>query len=316
MEYRDLGRTGIRVSRLCFGSLTLSPLQVNLNVKEGAGLIERAMERGVNFLDTAELYDNYEYIKEAMKGKPRDRLVLATKTYAYTGEMAKESLKKALNETGLGYIDIFMLHEQESGLTLKGHHEAIEYFLKAREKGYIRAFGVSTHHVECVRAALEWDEIQVIHPIVNLRGLGIMDGSVDDMLEAVKAARDRGKGIYAMKPLGGGNLIRNFRECLEFVLGIPHIDSIAIGMQCDQELEANLAMFEGRPVDTETEAALSARERRLLIEPWCEGCGSCVSACRQGALYLSDGKAHVNRDRCILCGYCAANCGNFYIKVV
>ena len=146
-----MGRTGIRVSRLCFGSLTLSPLQANLSVKEGAGLIERAMERGVNFLDTAELYDNYEYIGEVMKGKPRDRLIIATKTYAYTGGMAKESLKKALNETGLDYIDIFMLHEQESGLTIKGHYEAIEYFLKARENGYIRAFGVSTHHVECVQ---------------------------------------------------------------------------------------------------------------------------------------------------------------------
>ena len=143
-----------------------------------------------------------------------------------------------------------------------------------------------------------------------------MDGGVEDMLEAIRSAHDCGKGIYAMKPLGGGNLIGDFRECLEFVLGIPHIDSIAIGMQCDQELEANLALFEGRPVDTETEAALLARERRLLIEPWCEGCGSCVSACRQGALCLVDGKAHVMRDRCILCGYCAANCGNFFIKVV
>jgi aryl-alcohol dehydrogenase-like predicted oxidoreductase len=316
MEYRDLGRTELRVSRLCFGSLTLSPLQANLGLKEGAGLIVAAMERGVNFLDTAELYDNYRYIKDAMRGRPRDSLIIATKTYAYSREMARESLEKALRETGLHYIDIFMLHEQESALTLKGHREAIEYFLQAKEKGYIRAFGVSTHHVECVRAAALLEEIQVIHPIINIKGLGIADGSVEDMLAAIGLAHDRGKGIYAMKPLGGGNLIGNYRECFEFVLGIPHISSIAVGMQCIEELETDIAIFENRPVDPKAGAVLSTRRRSLIIEPWCEGCGDCVLACGQGALYLKDGKACVRQEMCILCGYCAAKCKNFYIKVV
>jgi aryl-alcohol dehydrogenase-like predicted oxidoreductase len=316
MEYNYLGETGFRVSRLCFGSLTISPLQANLTVEEGAGLIQRAMDRGINFLDTAELYGNYKYIRAAMKGRSRESLIVATKTYAYTAEMAEESLRKALNETGLEYIDIFMLHEQESALTLKGHYEAIKYFLGAKEKGYIGAFGVSTHHVECVRAASQWDEIQVIHPIVNIKGLGIMDGGVHDMLKAVKAAHDRGKGIYAMKPLGGGNLSGSFRGCLGFVLGIPYIDSIAVGMQCDRELRVNTAIFENRPVETAAEEYLSTRKRTLLIEPWCEGCGSCVEVCRQGALYLKDGKANIRQDMCILCGYCAAKCKNFYIKVI
>ncbi|MGI6703421.1 MAG: aldo/keto reductase [Clostridia bacterium] len=316
MEYRDLGQTGLKVSRLCFGSLTLSPLQANLGVKEGAGLIAGAMERGINFLDTAELYDNYGYIKEAMKGRPRSSLIIATKTYAYSRKMARESLEKALKEMGLDYIDIFMLHEQESALTLKGHREAMEYFLKAKDKGYIRAFGVSTHHVECVRAATEMEEIQVIHPLVNIRGLGIADGSVEDMLTAIGKAHYRGKGIYAMKPLGGGNLIENPKECFDFVLGIPHISSVAVGIQSVEELETDIAIFENRPVDPGTESALSARRRRLLIEPWCEGCGSCVSVCSQGALYLKDGKACVRQELCILCGYCAVRCKNFFIKVV
>ncbi len=316
MEYRYLGQTGLKVSRLCFGSLTISRLQANLPIAEGSGLIGKAMDRGINFLDTAELYDNYEYIKEAMKGRPSGSLIIATKTYAYSREMAEKSLRKALDGLGLDHIDLFLLHEQESELTLKGHYQAIEYFLRAREKGYISAFGVSTHHVECVKAAAGWDEIQVIHPIVNTRGLGITDGSIQDMLKAIETAHNKGKGIYAMKPLGGGNMSGSFRECFDYVLGISHISSIAVGMQCQEELETNVAIFENRPVDPEIEIVLSGRKRRLLIEPWCEGCGNCVSACRQGALYIQDQKAAVKPELCTLCGYCAAKCKNFYIKVV
>lgn len=316
MEYNDLGTTGLRVSRLCFGSLTISPLQANLDIKKGAELIRRAMDLGVNFLDTAELYDNYGYIREAMKGRPREDLIITTKTYAYTEELARNSLEKALRETGFEYIDIFMLHEQESDQTLKGHYEAIEYFLRAKDKGYIRAFGVSTHHVACVRAASFMEEIQVIHPIVNVKGLGIADGGIKDMLQAIECAHSMGKGIYGMKPLGGGNLIEDTKECFDFVLGLPGIASIAVGMQCTEELEANIAIFEGRTPDKGVQDALSARKRKLFIDPWCEGCGNCVSACGQNALYLVDGKARVKGDLCILCGYCAAKCEYFYIKVI
>ena len=316
MEYRRLGKTGIKVSRLCFGSLTISPLQANLSAADGARLIQEAMDRGVNFLDTAELYDNYRHIREAMRGKPRDKLVIATKTYAYTREMAEKSLKKAMNEIKTDHIDLFLLHEQESELTLKGHSEAMEYFINARDKGYISAFGVSTHHIECVRAAAKLDEIEVIHPIVNIRGLGIADGGVEEMLLAVERAADCGRGIYAMKPLGGGNINRDFRRCMDFVLKIPHVDSIAVGMQCIEELEANLAFFENRPVDKKTADMLAGRKRRLIIEPWCEGCGSCIEACSQGALHIIDGKAAARQDMCTLCGYCAARCRNFYIKVI
>lgn len=311
-----MGTTGLRVSKLCFGSLTISPLQANLDIKEGAALIRRAMELGVNFLDTAELYDNYLYIKEAMRGKPRKDLIVTTKTYAYTKELAQKSLEKALEETGLGYIDVFMLHEQESAMTLKGHYDAIKYFLYAKDKGYIRAFGVSTHHVECVRAASRMEEIQVIHPIVNMKGLGIADGNIGDMLQAIEYAHSKGKGIYGMKPLGGGNLIEDAKQCFDFVLGIPNIASIAVGMQCIEELEANIAMFENRRVKKGIQLTLSSRKRRLFIDPWCEGCGDCVTACSQGALYLRNGKACVREDMCILCSYCAAKCEYFYIKVI
>jgi len=63
-----------------------------------------------------------------------------------------------------------MLHEQESRLTLKGHREALEYYISMKEKGIIKAVGVSTHNVEVVEACCEMPEVDVIHPIVNKAG--------------------------------------------------------------------------------------------------------------------------------------------------
>mgnify|MGYP001260788705 CR=1 FL=1 len=90
MERVFLGDTGIKVSRLCFGSLTITPFQANLPIKEGAELIKYAYSKGVNFLDTAELYDNYDYIREALKDINRNDFVITTKCYAYDKKTAEE----------------------------------------------------------------------------------------------------------------------------------------------------------------------------------------------------------------------------------
>ena len=264
MKLIQLGNTDIIVSKLCFGSLTISPLQSNLSVKEGVEVIEEAFNQGINFIDTAELYNNYNYIREAISGK-RTETVISTKCYAYSREGAEKSLIKALKELNTDYIDIFSLHEQESQHTLRGHSEAIEYFISAREKGYIRAFGISTHHVSGVYAALDYDDIQIIHPIYNKAGLGIVDGTEKDMRKAIEMAYNEGKGIYSMKPLGGGNLINDVEESIGFVINNPNIHSIAIGMQSVEEVKYNSLLLKGKPVPEDLKNIVS-RKRKLLID--------------------------------------------------
>lgn len=315
MEYEILGNTGIKVSKLCFGSLTLSPLQSNLSISQGAELISKAFEKGVNFIDTAELYDNYEYIKKAIKGR-RKEFILSTKCYAYTKEGAKESLNKALKELNTDYIDIFSLHEQEDEYTIMGHWEAIEYFLKAKEKGFIRTFGISTHNISAVKASLKHDEIAVLHPIYNKAGLGIVDGTTEEMKNAIADAYKKGKGIYSMKPLGGGNLMDSAEDCIKFVLNDKHIHSVAIGMQNTDEIDFNVAVIEGYEPSNELKSRLGNRKRKLLIDFWCEGCGACADACGQKAIRIIDGKAFVDMDKCVLCGYCSRYCKQFCIKVI
>lgn len=315
MDYRILGQTGLRVSRLCFGSLTIGPLQACLPEKEGAEVIVEAMDRGVNFIDTAELYKTYHYIKRALKGR-RSSIIISTKCYAYSEEGAEKSLMQALKELDTDYIDVFSLHEQESEHTIKGHYDAIEYFLKAKEKGLIRSIGISTHSIAAVKAALKYNAIEVIHPIVNMKGLGIIDGGIDDMLKAVEAASLAGKGIFSMKPLGGGNLLHASRQCFDFVLSKDYIHSVAVGMQSREEVVNNALIFENKCVPEEIERSVHKKSRRLHIDFWCTGCGSCIPKCSQGAICLENNRAVVDSGKCVLCGYCSAYCKDFCIKIV
>ena len=315
MDIRELGSTGIRVSRVCLGTLTMGPLQADIGVERGAELIKHAVEMGVFFLDTAELYGTYEHLHSAMRGIPRQSVVIASRCYAYTYDGMRRSLERALTELGTDYIDIFGLHEQESRLTLKGHADAIQCLLDAKQEGLIRATSVSTHTVEVVRAVSTMREIDVVHPIFNKRGIGIIDGNTAEMADAIHAASRRGAGVYSMKPLGGGHLFREVPEAIQWVLGHDSVHSMAIGAKSSDELDADVAIASGLKVPDEVLRYL-AGEKHLLIEEWCSKCGACVESCSHGALKLGAGRAEVDATKCVLCGYCVAYCRDFCIKVV
>ncbi|MCR1897951.1 aldo/keto reductase [Irregularibacter muris] len=315
MEYNELGKTGMKVSKLCFGGLTVGPLQANLSPEEGGKIIARAMEEGVNFIDTADLYHTYFHIKKAMEYSKKE-LIISTKSYDYEKSGAEKNFLKALNQLGRDYIDIFMLHEQESLLTIQGHWEAMEYFIGQKDKGNIRAVGISTHRVEAVYAAADIPELDIIHPIININGIGIDDGSREDMEEAIAYAKGKGKGIYGMKPLGGGNLLHNIEKCFDYILGLDTLDSIAVGMQSEEEVLYNVHRFNGQAIPSWIKNNIDKKPRKLLVDFWCEGCGNCERKCTHDAIKVVDGKAQVDREKCVLCGYCGAYCPQFCIKVI
>lgn len=314
MIYRQLGSTGKLVSRLCFGTLTMGPFQRNLSVKDGAALLERAFSHGVNFLDTAEIYETYPHVKEAVRLK--EDVVVCTKSYSYDEATAEASFRKAVEGIGREYIDVFLLHEQESGLTIRGHEKAIEYFLRKKEEGLIGAVGLSTHYIGCMKAALSHPELEVLFPLINKKGVGIADGTPGEMLEVIDDARVHGRGIIAMKPLGGGHLISEREEALEFILGLGSVDTVAMGMQSFDEVDYNCAVFSGEVPDPALKERLGKVRRRMLIQDWCQGCGTCVSACRNHAISMVGGIARIDYDKCATCGYCARACPEFNIKVI
>ena len=315
MELRKLGKSGLQVSRLGFGALTVGPLQAGLSPTEGGKVIGAALDAGVNFIDTAELYGTYPHILAGLSGHTGE-VVIASKSYAYEYGAMEASVYSACRALNRDYIDLFSLHEQTSRLTLKGHRPALEFLIKAKERGLIRAIGVSTHTVEVVRAAALIEEIDVIHPIINRQGLGILDGTVDDMLAAIRLAAETGKGIYGMKALGGGHLGRDAAQAFSWLLAVPNIASVVVGMQSIDEVAVNCALFTGCNPQPEQAAVVAAQQRRLLIEEWCVGCGKCVARCPMGALTLMGDRATVDHSRCVLCGYCASVCSEFCLKVI
>ncbi len=332
MQYNELGQSGLSVSRLCFGTLTIGPSQAALCDDEAASLIVYSLNKGINFLDTAELYDNYDVIRKVLRQCSR-RPVIATKTYAYTRQQAQASFDLARKKLDTDCIDIFLLHEQESMLTMAGHHEAFSFMLELKEKGLVRAIGLSTHAIEPVRALADaksshnsiWHKHQlepgayryadIIHPLINLRGIGILDGSAGEMITACRQAQSTGLGLYGMKALGGGHLLPVYCEAMAFMMDLEFLSSVAVGMQSQDEIDTNLSVFSGLPVSDKQVKQAMRKKRQLRIEDWCSGCGKCVERCGEDALYMLRDKAHVNQQKCVYCGYCASVCREFAIKI-
>lgn len=314
MQYRPLGKSGISVSRLCFGTLTMAPMQQNLSPEKGAELLVYAYEKGVRFLDTADLYDTYPHIRRALVDAPD--YIISTKAYCWDEKTAGEALERAFRGLGRDYVDIFMLHEQESLHTLRGHEEALDYLVRQKELGHIGAVGVSTHFAGCVKAAARFPQIEIVHPLINIGGIGIQDGPRELMEENIRFVRDNGRGIFAMKPLGGGHLIQDSYSAMSYLVNAEWADSIAVGMQSFEEIDANVALFNGDANARELMEKLHGRSRRVMVHDWCEGCGRCAERCGQHAVAIVDGRAVIDQNKCVFCGYCARVCPQFCIKVV
>ncbi|HEX2954874.1 MAG TPA: aldo/keto reductase [Bacillota bacterium] len=314
MIYQVLGKSRFEVSRLCFGVLTMGPLQANFPVAKGAHLLKLAREAGVNFFDTAEYYRTYPYLKAAFSGD--DRVIIATKSYAATWDEMRVSVERARKELNLDRIPIFLLHEQASAASFRGHQGAWEYLVDARSRGIVGAIGLSTHTIEAVRVASACPELDVIHPLFNKAGWGLMEGTAAEMAEAIQTAADMGKGIYAMKALAGGHLRGDAKAALWFALGTRGVASVAVGMQNEEEIRFNLAVVNGEEPSSIDAKAISEQRRKLHVESWCQGCGRCLGRCPFGALTMVGDKVQVDEGKCMVCGYCSQVCPEVALKVL
>lgn len=316
MNKVTLGNTGLRITPLIFGTLPLGPLQAGLSPAEGGRLIRHALELGVNMLDTAELYETYPHIRAGIAGYAGEVLIVS-KTHAPDGALARAHVERALRELGRERLDIVHLHGARIADPFVERAEVLEVLLRMKEEGKIGHVGLSSHYICAIRKAAGHPEIEVVHPLINRTGMGILDGTAEEMAEAILACSRKGQGVYAMKALAGGNLIAEARASIRYVLGVPGVDGLALGMLSEAEIEANLALVAGGEVNEAVWQVLEKRRRKLrIMERFCKGCGMCVPACTNNALSVNDGKAGVDEAACILCGYCGAACPEFIIRVV
>lgn len=317
MKRVRLGQTQLEVSEMCFGVLPMGPLQAQISEQVGGELILAALRQGVNFIDTAETYKTYSHIRKALDQFDGE-VIIATKSPAHTYLEMEDSIEFALKSLGREQIDIFLLHAARvTPAVFEERAGAFQCLVDYKEKGIIKAIGISTHVVPVVRRAAEISDVDIIFPIVNKLGMGIVDGGLEDMLEAIRKAHKAGKGLYGMKALAGGHLITEFKEAFDFVRQIPELSSIAVGMVKREELEINLKVFNDEELPLSfTDGNLKDSKSLHILTSICKGCGTCVETCPNAALALVDGKAQVDRDSCILCGYCNPVCPEFALRLV
>ena len=309
MKQTILGNTGIKVSRAGFGVLPMGPSQLALPVEEGAAVLRYALERGFNFVDTAQYYRTYPYIRKALEGGDFKDVVLCSKSLCNDYEGMVEAIAEAEQELGRP-ADIFLMHEVRSG-QLEERAGAWQALVDAKSRGLVRAIGLSTHHVDITRAAADIKDLDVVFPLINYAGLGIRKGNQfatrEEMLEAIHACRKAGKGVFSMKAFGGGSLTANYQQALDFIFAQPDIDSVMIGFGKTSEVDDLLAYLEGKmPADYNPDVS---KKKVYINQEDCEGCGSCKAACPAGAIYWGEnGLAQVDHDKCLTCGYCSPVC--------
>jgi aryl-alcohol dehydrogenase-like predicted oxidoreductase len=145
MQYITLGKTGLKVSVAglgCGGNSRIG-LGMGLSETQSIALVREALDLGVNFLDTANAYETEGIVGKAIKGRPRDSVVISTKSHATSGPVVLANLDNSLRQLGTDYVDIFHLHGLGPAAYDGAMKDIVPGLLREREKGKFRHLAVS-----------------------------------------------------------------------------------------------------------------------------------------------------------------------------
>jgi aryl-alcohol dehydrogenase-like predicted oxidoreductase len=210
MEKKRLGKTDVMVSEIGLGCMGMSEFYGRSDEEESVRTIHRALDLGINFLDTADMYGmgkNEEFVGRAIKGR-RKEVVLATKFAVIRGqdgsflgrdgrpEYARSACEASLRRLGVDVIDLYYLHGPDPDTPIE---ETIGAMSELVTKGHVRYIGISNISPEGIRRA------NVVHPITALQSeYSIWDRAVES--EVIPVCRELGIGFVCYSPLGRGAL--------------------------------------------------------------------------------------------------------------
>jgi aryl-alcohol dehydrogenase-like predicted oxidoreductase len=236
-----LGKTGIEVSRLAMGTGTHgvsrnSNQTRQLGVKGLADLLKAGCDMGVTFWDSADQYGTHPHLKEALKLVPREKVVILTKTHAATESEMKVDLDRFRTELGTDYIDIMLLHCMMNDDWPKEREGAMKVLSEAREKGVIRAHGVSCHTLGALKSAAASPWVQIDLARINPYGAQ-MDSKVPTVVDVLRQMKQSGKEVMGMKIFGAGQLTDKVDECLRYALDQDYMSCFTIGVENMDQLK-------------------------------------------------------------------------------
>ncbi|MGD6841461.1 aldo/keto reductase [Bacillus infantis] len=295
MKKRELGKSGLYVSELGFGCMSLGT-----DALEGKKIIEAALEEGINYFDTADLYDfgeNEKIVGEALK-EVRENVIIATKAgnrwneakdgWSWDPSKAyiKEAVKGSLKRLGTDYIDLYQLH----GGTLDDPiDETIEAFEELKEEGFIRHYGISSIRPNVIREYAKRSNIASVMMQYSILDRRPEETALPLLKENAISAVVRGplaKGMLSDKMLGkasgsvkeNGYLDYSYKEledvlgrlkdaagnrsmtelAFQYVLSNPAVASVAAGASSAAQVRENARAAAAGPLSAEELAAIQS----------------------------------------------------------
>ena len=265
MDYRILGKTGLKISRLGLGGIPIQRID-----KDGArSLVGSLIDASVNFIDTARAYTvSEEYLGYALEGV-RDRFVIATKSTARTKEQMARDIDISLKNLRTDYIDLYQLHNPNARDldTVLSEGGALEALIEAREAGKIGHIGITLHSLEVFERAIELPWVETVmfpYNIVETQGE-----------ELIARCAERNIGFICMKPLAGG-AIEDAKLAMRFVTVNPAVSVIIPGMADADELLLNSGAVSDTSALTDDELRRIDEIRGILGTNFCRRCNYCA----------------------------------------
>jgi len=235
-----LGETGLKVSRVAMGTGSIGgnhqSNQTRLGLTNFVKMARHAYDRGIHFFDTADTYGSYPFIKEVLRDLPREKVTLLGKMWTYNDPATSEPVDKALDrfrkETGSDYFDIMLLHCMTNGNWHEEKKRYIEYFSVAKQKGIVKAVGLSCHNYEALKMAADDPWVDVIFARIN-PFQSHMDGTPAQINELLTRACANGKGVVGMKIFGNGDKIKEAerQESITFAIKQAGIHCMTLGLE-------------------------------------------------------------------------------------
>ena len=316
MEYRNLGKTGLQISRLGFGGIPIQKIDAEGTKK----LMHSLKAQGINYIDTARGYTvSEEYLGYGLEGI-REHFVLATKSMARSKEGMAQDIEVSLHNLRTDYIDLYQVHnpnakDLEQVLAPGGALEALQ---EAKAAGKIGHIGITLHSVDLFRQAVEFPWVETIMFPYN-----IVETQGEDLIAVCK---EKNIGFICMKPLAGG-AIEDATLALRYITANDGVSVVIPGMAEEREIAQNaLAVADTAPLNEKELASIEAI-RTSLGTQFCRRCNYCAPCTagipismmfllegyykrydlKQWAIARYEGMAKHASD-CIDCGVCETRC--------
>jgi aryl-alcohol dehydrogenase-like predicted oxidoreductase len=240
----SLGKTPLKVSRVCLGTGMRGGQRASNHTRLGKerfeALIRESFDRGTRLFDLADLYGTHPYVIPALKGIPRDRYQIVSKVWFMPGSLPEAERPDAdivvarfLRELQTDYIDLVLLHCVTSAKWPEELRRQMDQLSWMKEKGHVRALGVSCHSLDALRAAAREPWVESVHTRINPYGMS-MDGPPEQVVPVLKEIHAAGKGVVGMKIMGEGRL-RNDDErrdaSVRYALTLGCVDVLNVGCE-------------------------------------------------------------------------------------